>query len=395
MSETRYHTIADQGAAVDESREAAPAAAALSTQPPTPSDTGAPPPPTASDINSAPAGVPGQDDNNQQDQPQAEPVASETEGDGGVRQGVKLCRHVKEDGIFCHCPALGGRQYCYRHLRLRGQQMRMARAIAQCQPYQLVLPPLEDMSAVQAALAHVTAALTAGLLERRRAGLLLYALQQAASNLRFLARAQTEAAANASTTGAPPFSLVSGERVGEQPQRVVQEYPEFETEFGLPQGLDLTTPPQVAFPPPQEATAWATAQTTPQARPTMRWTKEAIELEELENQRPHLSEESYCKQSRKVHDKIHHQVAVEMRKRREAEWEAEAARRNAKEEEKAQRWRSMDAAQQRAFMEGVMIGREEEAAERREQEARAKKPAAKVGGEEAIIGMQDGQTARD
>ena len=184
--------------------------------------------------------------------------------------------------------------------------------------------------------------------------------------------------------GAPPFSLVSGERVGEQPQRVVQEYPEFETEFGLPQGLDLTTPPQVAFPPPQEATAWATAQTTPQARPTMRWTKEAIELEELENQRPHLSEESYCKQSRKVHDKIHHQVAVEMRKRREAEWEAEAARRNAKEEEKAQRWRSMDAAQQRAFMEGVMIGREEEAAERREQEARAKKPAAKVGGEEAI-----------
>src|SRR5271157_3764906 len=114
---------------------------------------------------------------------------------------VKLCLHVKEDGVFCHCPALGGRQYCYRHLRLRGQQMRMARAIAQRQPYHLVLPPLEDMNSVQAALTHVTAALTAGLLERRRAGLLLYALQQAASNLRFLARAQTQAAANASTTG--------------------------------------------------------------------------------------------------------------------------------------------------------------------------------------------------
>src|SRR5271157_456822 len=74
---------------------------------------------------------------------------------------VKLCLHVKEDGVFCHCPALGGRQYCYRHLRLRGQQMRMARAIAQRQPYHLVLPPLEDMNAVQAALTHVTAALTA------------------------------------------------------------------------------------------------------------------------------------------------------------------------------------------------------------------------------------------
>ena len=307
---------------------------------------------------------------------------------------VKLCLHVMGDGVFCQIAALSGRPYCYRHLRLRGQQMRMARAIAQCQPYQLVLPPLEDMSAVQAALAHVTAALTAGLLERRRAGLLLYALQQAASNLRFLARAQTEAAANASTTGAPPFSLVSGERVGEQPQRVVQEYPEFEAEFGLPSGLDLTIPPQVAFPPPEKTDTWA-GLTTPQARPRVYWTKEDIELEELEQRRSSLSEESYNQQSRKVHDKIHNKVVVQMRHEREAEWEAEAARRNAKEEEKAQRWRSMDTAQQRAFMEGVRTGREEEAAERRQEEARAKKPAAKVGGEEAIIGMRDGQTARD
>src|SRR5271157_298240 len=303
---------------------------------------------------------------------------------------VKLCLHVKEDGGFCHCPALGGRQYCYRHLRLRGQQMRMARAIAQRQPYHPVLPPLEDMNAVQAALTHVTAALTAGLLERRHAGLLLYALQQASSNLRFLARTQTQAQA---TLAPEAGQQATAPEVGE-PQRVVEEYPEFEAEFGLPTGLDLTLPPQVAFPPPEKADTWA-GLTTPRTSSVNRWTKEAIELEELENQRPHMSEESYAKQSRKVHDKIHHQVAVEMRKRREAEWEAEAARRNAKEEEKAQRWRSMDAAQQRAFMEGVMIGREEEAAERREQEARAKKPAAKVGGEEAIIGMQDGQTARD
>src|SRR5271157_355010 len=335
----------------------------------------------------------------EQDETQVPPLglkSSAGTGDSGEKRtanseerpaNVKLCLHVKEDGVFCHCPALGGRQYCYRHLRLRGQQMRMARAIAQRQPYHLVLPPLEDMNSVQAALTHVTAALTAGLLERRRAGLLLYALQQAASNLRFLARAQTQAAANASTTGAPPFSPVSGERMGEQPQRAVEEYPEFEAEFGLPTGLDLTLPPQVAFPPPQQATAWATAQTTPQARPMTRWTKEAIELEELENRRSHMSEESYNQQSRKVHDKIHNKVVVQMRKEREAEWEAEAARRNAKEEEKAQRWRSMDAAQQRAFMEGVMTGREEEAAERREQEARSKKPAAKVGGEETVNGM--------
>ena len=58
---------------------------------------------------------------------------------------------------------------------------------------------------------HVTAALAAGLLERRRAGQLLYALQQAANNLRFLEKAQkqAQAQANASAMGAPPFSPVS------------------------------------------------------------------------------------------------------------------------------------------------------------------------------------------
>jgi len=151
------------------------------------------------------------------------------------------------DGVFCQIAALSGRQYCYRHLRLRGQQMRMARAIAQRQPYHVVLPPLDDMQAVQATLAHVAAALSAGLLERHRAGLLLYTLQQASSNLRFLARAQAkaQAQAQAQSAGAPALSPSVGDGVGpSEPQRVVQEYPGFEAEFGLPAGLDLTVPPQ-------------------------------------------------------------------------------------------------------------------------------------------------------
>ena len=30
---------------------------------------------------------------------------------------VKLCHHLKEDGIICQCPALRGRIYCYAHFR--------------------------------------------------------------------------------------------------------------------------------------------------------------------------------------------------------------------------------------------------------------------------------------
>ena len=41
-----------------------------------------------------------------------------------------LCHHVMESGFCCQSPALRDRRYCYSHLRLRGQRLRMARAIA-------------------------------------------------------------------------------------------------------------------------------------------------------------------------------------------------------------------------------------------------------------------------
>ncbi len=302
------------------------------------------------------------------EQPQAVPVAKES------GHGVKLCRHAKEDGVYCDCAAVGGRQYCYRHLRLRGQQMRMARALAQRQTYDLALPPLEDMNAVQAALTHVTAALMAGLLERRRAGQLLYALQQASSNLRFLAQIQTQTQSKALADVASP----AGQPEAAAPPRVVEEYPEFEAEFGLPPGLDLALPPHLAFPPPEKTTTWAAAQTIPQKRARPLWTKETIELEELHQQRSSLSEESYNRQSSKVNEKIHKMVTAEIRQEREAAWEAEAARRNAEEEEKVRRWNSMDATQQRAYDEGVLAGYAAAEEERREEQSRAKKPAATV-----------------
>ena len=124
-------------------------------------------------------------------------------GDAVVNQ-VKpagLCHHVMESGYYCQSPALHDRRYCYSHLRLRGERLRMARAIAQRQPYRFTLPALDDLFAVQAAVEHVARALGAGLLERRQAGTLLYALQQSAINHRILALVQM----NASPTDTHPL----------------------------------------------------------------------------------------------------------------------------------------------------------------------------------------------
>ena len=149
-----------------------------------------------------------------------------------------------ESGACCPSPALRNRRFCYSHLRLRGERIRMARAIAHRQPYRLMLPALDDIAGVRVAAARVADALAAGVLEPQRAGRLVYTFQQISSALRWEAKARLNPTRE--ETGAPPLSPV-GDRVGDDQKLLVEEYPEFEAEFGLPAGLDLSQPPHVLF----------------------------------------------------------------------------------------------------------------------------------------------------
>ena len=337
----------------------------------------------------------------------ASPAVGDTvEADDKQTKLVTLCHHIRENGFYCGRPALSARQYCYQHLRLRGQQMRIARAIAKRQYYRLDLPALETLDEVQAALTHVTRALGAGLLDSRRAGQLLYSLQQISCSMRFAAKLQAQQAMAAATGAAAPPSSVGapadrdpehgpplhslgclsplvGEKVGENPSpagqpRQVEEYPQFEAEFGLPQGLDLTTPPQVAFPPPEETFTATGGSTTPIAVPPprgKRWSKDDIEAEELQRQRPKMSEAQYQQKMRALNDREWKQTRSAMRKEEEASYQAEADRRNAFEEQRDEAFRNMDDGQRRAYHMGVLTGLE--SAERAAVQEAAKKPAAK------------------
>src|SRR5271165_3600050 len=154
--------------------------------------------------------------------PPLPPGVGDRVGESEVNQAkpAGLCHHVMESGYYCQSPALRDRRFCYSHLRLRGQRLRMARAIARRQPYRFDLPALDDLFAVQAAVEHVARALGAGLLERRQAGTLLYALQQSAINHRILALARMSAASSMNPTLSPTE--------GEQQRRLADDYPEFE-----------------------------------------------------------------------------------------------------------------------------------------------------------------------
>jgi len=146
----------------------------------------------------------------------------------------KYCQHVRENGTFCASGAVKGRAYCYFHLRVRARRLALAQAQSQEQTWRMDLPPLEDMHSVQVGLMQVADALAADAIEPRRAGLMLYALQQAATNL-------------SNTTA---WLMSSRFALREDEAGRVINYPGLESEFGLPPRIELDAPPRELFPPP-------------------------------------------------------------------------------------------------------------------------------------------------
>ncbi len=222
------------------------------------------------------------------------------------------CRHIKEDGVFCQAPPLRGRDYCRSHLRTLGRRMRMARALAQRQPYRIVLPILEDMNAVHVALQQVMDALAAGLVDHKLAGLMLYGLQQASSNLRSL-------------TAAPSLAVYD-EQTSTSPR--AEEYPDFEEEFGLPKDLDLSKPPEVVFPPAAAAAITEAQPSAYRSNPWQRVNQEDIELEEVLFTE---GEKAYQQRGNELERKQWKKIDLERRQLAEAHRVVAAARRNGRE----------------------------------------------------------------
>ncbi len=91
------------------------------------------------------------------------------------------CRHILTSGHRCQSPCLRGEEFCYFHHTTRrpiqNPRQRRARQAA------FELPHPEDRTAIQTAIGHVLQRIAANDLDPRRAGLLLYGLQIASSNL--------------------------------------------------------------------------------------------------------------------------------------------------------------------------------------------------------------------
>jgi hypothetical protein len=88
---------------------------------------------------------------------------------------VLRCIFIKTNGVQCGSPALKNCAYCFAHGRM-----------AMRHPSRLDMPILEDANSVQVAIMEVIRGLLDGDIDRKTGGLVLYGLQMASANLKYV-----------------------------------------------------------------------------------------------------------------------------------------------------------------------------------------------------------------
>jgi len=95
---------------------------------------------------------------------------------------ILRCQHIKVNGTQCGSPALTSHRFCFFHQENRPRRVRIDRNCKQTAAA-ILLPVLEDANSIQVAVMQVTRLLLGGQIDHKTAGLTLYALQIASSNL--------------------------------------------------------------------------------------------------------------------------------------------------------------------------------------------------------------------
>jgi hypothetical protein len=93
------------------------------------------------------------------------------------------CRHILPAGSRCACPCLRGEELCYFHHTTRRPVPKWENETPKPLRATFALPAPEDHRAIQHAIGEVLRRIASDDIDPRRAGLLLYGLQIASSNL--------------------------------------------------------------------------------------------------------------------------------------------------------------------------------------------------------------------
>jgi hypothetical protein len=97
---------------------------------------------------------------------------------------IRRCRHVKTNGTQCGSPALKTKELCYYHDQNRPQPVELYIDGERYADGSIVLPVFEDAHSIQTVIRQVVQLMLSRRIDRKDAGVLLYALQIASGNLK-------------------------------------------------------------------------------------------------------------------------------------------------------------------------------------------------------------------
>jgi hypothetical protein len=120
---------------------------------------------------------------------------------------IRRCRHIKTNGTQCGSPALKGKELCFYHEQNQTVPAELYDSGDRYCDSQIMLPPFEDAHSIQMVLRHIVQLMLQRRIDRKDAGLALYALQIASGNLKQM---QAEKAK-------PTQVVVEPEKAGETP----------------------------------------------------------------------------------------------------------------------------------------------------------------------------------
>jgi hypothetical protein len=104
---------------------------------------------------------------------------------------VKQCQRMKMNGTQCGSAALRNQKFCYFHQRCSPVQFDISTSASEPAAF-FFLPVLEDAASIQATITQVCEHLLHRRLDPKKAGIVLYAMQVALSNLDRLSKDRTQ-----------------------------------------------------------------------------------------------------------------------------------------------------------------------------------------------------------
>src|ERR1035438_10212624 len=96
---------------------------------------------------------------------------------------IRRCRHVKTNGTQCGSPAPKAEELCYYHQQNQPQEVELYVDGERHSEGSMVLPVFEDAHSIQTVIRQVVQLMLSRRIDRKDAGVLLYALQIASGNL--------------------------------------------------------------------------------------------------------------------------------------------------------------------------------------------------------------------